>query len=379
MVDLEPEMHSTLFEPIRHRLLAALFMGIVLVSGGLLAASEAVASVQVFDSTLPAPATLNTAENLNYRGVDTAVPPSPEVPSGNVHTYHYGADGAIWNTSVAGGQATAPATGQARKIMLEGCAVPAADGTPPLTQIHFQVLSPMPGGGVKVSLSSGAFDIPVCGSGGASGSTVTTYEPVNLCVNQGDYVAFNEEGGFVGHSYQSGVPFKVLSAVGGSAFDSFIRGGGTNNGNVFSPSDVSAMDGFATNPDEELMMQVLLGTGADATHICAGGTAGLPPALPPIRVSPQTDGINHKRIVAIAVYCRLTPECKGIATLTLGGKSVLVGRAGFSLRPNKTSHMPIRVANNVMAQIRKHHGITTTLTAIVAGKTISQTIGVTIL
>ena len=42
---------------------------------------------------------------------------------------------------------------------------------------------------------------------------MTAYNPVNLCVSQGDYVAFNEEGGFVGHSYQSGVPYRVLGRV----------------------------------------------------------------------------------------------------------------------------------------------------------------------
>jgi hypothetical protein len=343
------------------------------------------AATSTIGSPLSVPATLNTAEDLNYRGTDTAVPASPEAPNGVVHTYHYGADAALWNTTIVGGQAASPVTGQARKIMLEGCAVPAADGTTPLTQIHFQVLTPTPGGGVKISLSSGAFDIPVCGQSGASGATVTTYEPVNLCVSQGDYVAFNEEGGFVGHSYQSGVPYKVLGAVPGSSFDSFIRGGGTNNGDVFSPSDSSSMDGFAMNANAELMMQVVLGTGADATHICAGGTAGLPPTLPPIRVSPQTDGVNHQRIVAIAVYCRQTPECKGVATLTLAGraaqvgKAAQVGRVGFSLRSNKTTHMPIRVAKSVMGLIRNHHGITTTLTVLIAGQTISQTIRVKIL
>jgi hypothetical protein len=365
--------------PSRAGTTAMLLAGALCVSLAVGIPASAKASVVTFGSPLRVPATLNTAEHLNYKGTDTNVPPSSEAPSGVVHTYHYGADAALWNTSVAGGQASAPATGQARKIMLEGCAVPASDGAPALTQIHFQVLSPTPGGGVRVSLSSGAFDLPVCGRGGASGSTVTTYEPVNLCVSQGDYVAFNEEGGFVEHSYQSGVPYKVIGAVSGSAFDSFIRGGGTNNGDSFSPLDASAMDGFAVNRSAELMMQVSLGTGADATHICAGGTAGLAPALPPIRVSPQTDGVNHQRIVAIAVYCRLTPECKGVATLTLPGKRAPVGQVGFNLLPNKTSHMPIRLAASLMGQIRKHHGVMTTFTALINGKTISQTVGVRIL
>jgi hypothetical protein len=337
------------------------------------------AAISTFGSPLSVPATLNTAENLNYKGTDTAVPPTAENPSGNVHTYHYGADAAQWNVVLASGTPAAPTAGQAVKVALEGCAVPSADGTPPLTQIHFQSLSPLPGGGAKVNLSSGAYDIPVCGVGGTSGSTVTTYEPINLCVSQGDYVAFNDEGGFVEHSYQSGVPYKVLGAVPGSSFDSFIRGGGTNNGDSFPSSDTSTMDGFANNPNEELMLQATLGTGPDATPAC-GGTKGVPvpiSASVPLRVSRQTDGVNRHRIVSIAVYCRISPECKGVATLTLGKGHY--GSKEFALPPNKTSHLPIRISAALLKLIRKHHGVSTTFTATTNGKTVTQTVGIKIL
>jgi hypothetical protein len=359
----------------RGLLLGTLLAGML----GAIAPASSPAAITTFGSPLSVPATLNTAENLNYQGTNTAVPPSPEAPSGNVHTFHFGADGALWNASLASGAPSAPATGQALKVSLEGCAQPAAGGPSPLTQIHFQSLSPLPGGGAKVNLSSQPYDIPVCGENGASGSTVSTYEPLNLCVRQGDYVALNEEGGFVEHSYQSGVPYRVLGSVAGSTSDSFIRGGGTGNGATMSSLDTTAMDGFASNQNEELMMQVTLGTGLNATHICAGGTAGLPPVLPPISVHPQTDGVNHQRIVAVAIYCRLTFECRGVATLTLSGKSTLVGHSGFSLRGNKTTHLPIRLAPSALGMIRKHHGIATTLTAVVNGQTITQTISVKIL
>ena len=144
------------------------------------------------------------------------------------------------------------------------------------------------------------------------------------------------------------------------------------------PSYTSANDGFASNQNEELMMQVDLGTGPDATHICAGGTAGLPPVLPPIRVSPQTDGINHSRIVSVAVYCRLHPECKAVVTLSVGGKQVSVGQSEYSVRAGTTTHLPIRVASSLMGLIRRHNGVMTTLTAVVAGKTITQTVHVKI-
>lgn len=357
-------------------MLGALAVGLI----ALAVPCGASAAIVTVGSPLSVPATLNTAENLNYQGTDTQILPTPEVPTGVVHTFHYGADAALWNTVVAGGGAAAmPTAGQAVRISLEGCAVPAPGGPAPLTQIHFQTLSPLPNGGARVNLSSQPFDIPVCGRNGASGSTVSTYEPVNLCVNRGDYVAFNEEGGFVEKSYQSGVRYQVIGNVPGSAFASFIKGNGTNNGAMLSALDTAPMDGFALNMHKELMMQVALGTGSDARYVCAGGTKDAPPVLPPITVHPQTDGVNHRRVVAVAIYCRLMPECRGVATLMLGGGHLGVGRAGFNLRGNKTSHLPIRVAPQVMKLIRAHHGVSTTLVAVVAGKTVTQTINVTIL
>ncbi len=344
----------------------------------LLCPAAASAKLSTFGSPLSSPATLDTAYDLSYKGTDTAVPPSPEAPNGVVHTYHFGADGVLWNLDEANGAPRAPATGQAVKVALEGCAVPAADGTPPLTQIHFQDMTPQPNGGAKINITSQAFDIPVCGVGGANGSTVSSYEPINLCVSAGDVVGFNEEGGFVGHSYQSGVPYRVLARVPGSNTASFIRGGETNNGTLISPLDTSAMDGFAQNSGEELMLRVTLGTGSDATHICPGGRSGLPPALAPIRVSPQTDGVNHSRIVAVAMFCRVNP-CKGVATLTVPGESTYAGparygRVVFSLRANKTVHVPIRVTNAMVRKIRAKHGVSAVLAAAVNGKTITQRI-----
>ncbi len=355
----------------------------------ILAPAGAGAAILTIGSPLSVPATLNTAENLGYPGTYTAVPPAPDAPNGEFHTFHYGADTAIWNIGEASGNPQTPATGQAVKVSLEGCAQEASGGPAPLTEIHFQDLSPLPGGGAKVNLTSQGFNIPICGQGGASGSTVTTYEPINLCVSAGDYVGFNDEGGYVPNVYRDGVPYQVLGAVRGSSAASFLRDGGTGNGATMSSSDKSANDGYAVSQEEELMLQATIGTGTDATHICDGGTAGLPPTLPPIRVSPQTDGVNHERIVSIAVYCRLQPACKGVATLTLpqtsgyasasGVSHSTVGRKGFSLTPNKTSHLPIRISNSVLGLIRRNHGVALTLTAVVAGKTITQTIKVKIL
>lgn len=342
------------------------------------APAAAEAKLTIFGSPLSVPATQDTDE-LDYLGTYTQVPPSPEAPNGVVHTAHWGADTVLWNVGLAAGLPTAPAAGQALKVRLEGCAKRAPGGPRPLTEIHFQALSPLAGGGAQVNISSQAFDIPVCGEGGASGSTVSTYAPINLCVAQGDYVALNEEGGFEPPYYRSGVPYRVIGAVQGSTMDSFIRNGGVGNGATLSPGETGDNDGFAANKNMELMLQVTLGTGPDATHVCAGGTAGLPPALPPIRIRPQTDGVNHSRNVSVAVYCRPPSGCSGLAYLGTGSRTAAYGSSIFNLRGNKTGHVSIRISAKLMRSIRKHHGASVLVTLAMGGQTFSQPIRIKIL
>jgi hypothetical protein len=359
---------------ISRRLPATVLGALIFGLAALFVPASAGAAITSFGSPLSVPASLNTSESLAYEGTNTAVPPNPEAPNGIFHTYHFGADTAIWNASEP-----VPSGGEVLKVSLEGCAQPASDGPPPLNQIHFQDLSPVSGGGVKVNLTSSAFEIPVCGEDHASASTVTTYEPAGLCVNQGDYVDFNDEGGYVENVYRAGVPYRVLGSVQGAIADSFIRGGGTGNGATMAPSYNAPMEGFAYNENEELMMRVTLGTGPDARYVCPGGSKDAPPVLPPIDIHPQTDGINHERIVAVAIYCRLTPTCSGVAKLTVGGKLVSTRDVPFSVAGDTTSHMAIRLVPSMMGLIRKHDGVSTTITAVVDGQTFSQTVSVKIL
>jgi hypothetical protein len=344
------------------------------------AASQA--AVTTFGSPLAVPATLDTANDLNYTGADIALPGSI------FHIPHDGADTALWNVEQPTGSPTAPMAGQITKIALEGCAEHPQGAPAPLTQIHFQDLVPQPGGGVKVNVSSQAFEIPVCGENGASGSTVTNYAPTNFCVAQGDYVDFNDEGGFVPSNsgappYPAGVPYKVIGAVKGATMDSFIRNGGTNNGDAFSPQDTTYHDGFASNKNEELLLQATLATGSDAISSC-GGTqtpAGVHKAptvvLPPLRVGKQTDGINSHKIASVAVYCRPAGGCTGQLTLTTkGARQARSITKGFKLPGGKTSHVAVRVPSAIVALARKKRrtGVPMQMTAVVEGKTFAQTI-----
>src|ERR1700691_967981 len=229
--------------------------------------SSAHAATLTCGSPLTVSASKDTANDLNYQGTNVALPGSV------FHIPHDGADGALWNDQIPVGDPTAPVGGQVVSVRLEGCAK--SNGPPPLTQFHFQSLAPLTGGAAKVELTSQAFYIPVCGAGGASGSTVSSYDPINLCVAQGDYVAFNEEGGFVGAQngpppYPAGVPYMVIGATAGATMDSLIRNNEVGNGAVFSPTDTTRHERFASNAGEELMLQATLATGPDAPPIRPG-------------------------------------------------------------------------------------------------------------
>src|SRR5204862_3818129 len=107
----------------------------------------------------------------------------------------HGADTAFWNASGAAVGAV-PANGQITQLRLKGIAVPSGQrGAPaPLTQFHFQVLHPVGGGAVRVSLSTNPMEIPA----GGDPNRISTFRPEGfLCAKKGDYVDFNDEGGFV--------------------------------------------------------------------------------------------------------------------------------------------------------------------------------------
>jgi hypothetical protein len=326
------------------------------------------AATLTFGSPIAVPASKDTANDLHYTGSDIALPGSV------FHIPHDGADGALWNVQLPVGSPTAPAGGQVVSIRLEGCAK--SNGPAPLTQIHFQTLAPMAGGGAKVELTSQAFDIPVCGVGGASGSTVSSYDPINLCVAQGDYIDFNEEGGFVGAQngpppYPSGVPYMVIGSVAGATMDSFIRNNGVGNGATFSSTDTTNHDGFASNRDEELMLGATLATGPDATPICPGGTKGVPPpgsaratrrhVFPTLTIpTPQLDGMNIRGVVQVAIYCHAASTCTGTITLHSkphhGSHSVWLGAGRFAVGAHRTGKARVRLSALARRMVRKTTG-----------------------
>ncbi len=360
-----------------------------------IAPASALATVSSFGANLSTPATIDTATGLTYPGTNVAVPPSASAPTGVVHINHDGADTALWNTALAGGASpAAPASGQVTSVALEGCAKPTAGGTPPLTQIHFQDLTPQPGGGVHVNVTTQPFDIPICGapapSGGVtSGSTVSTYVPTKFCVQAGDYVGFNDEGGFDPSFYPSGVPYLVMGAAAGVT-DSYIRDMGTNNGATLTPTNVTTHDGFAVNTGREQMLSATLATGPDATPLCPGGTRGVkapPPSAgqvggpPAVGLHAQRDGVNHSRYVSVSLYCNQpSAPCAGsvmvTATPTNAASTRALAAAPINLPSSKSAKVQLRVAAQTLALIRKHGlSLPATLTVhLSTGPTYTQSI-----
>lgn len=180
-------------------------------------------------------------------------------------------DTAMWNLTVQHlfpVSGAMPAAGQIVAVRVKGIAMTPPGAPPPLTEIHFQDLQPQTNGSVFVHASSQPFNLPSSGDP----NQVSSYAPQNLCVNQGDFLAFNDEGGFDPNFYPQGVQFQVLANVPGSVTDSFSMHNGTGNGNDFTGMPM---------PGQELLMQWDLATGPDATPLCPGGTSGLPSPPPP--------------------------------------------------------------------------------------------------
>jgi hypothetical protein len=162
-------------------------------------------------------------------------------------------DTAFWSTAVSGGGAVrAPRAGQIVTVRVRGCARRGSGGQQPVAEVHFQVLGPS-GSAVKVKLTSGPFQLPVCG-GAVSGATVSSFHPVGLCAARGDYVAFNDVGGYSPAGFPGGTPFEVFAPQAGAATSSNTGAGATNNGNVLHGSAHRGL---------ELLMQLVLGTGAN--------------------------------------------------------------------------------------------------------------------
>ena len=224
-----------------------------------------------------------------------------------------------------------------------------------------------------MELTSQPFEIPVCSRGGASGSTVTTYEPINLCMAKGDYIDFNDEGGYVPNVYPNGVPYRVLGED--HRFeDRLLHQGRRHQQRSHDVQQHPLGDGrvlLRLRRGADAPGRVRLGP--EATTSAGGGTKGIPAPLPAMRISTQKDGVNHSRITKVAIFCRQKPQCKGTATLIYKGQRsarAATRYGGYHLARADQAHV------EVVKYLRKHHSAHVVLTAVNEGATFTQTVTV---
>ena len=97
---------------------------------------------------------------------------------------------------------------------------------------------------------------------GGDPNQLTTFQPMNLCVQKGDFIGLSTEGGFAPTFYPQGTPFQIYSNVGGSSLDFFSMHNGVMNGAQFTGSGLSGV---------ELLMQETVSESAQAEGLCGGG------------------------------------------------------------------------------------------------------------
>jgi hypothetical protein len=284
-----------------------------------LAASSALAAKRTYGSNLHAPATVSEAHQ---------------------------ADTAFWPVSIRGDGPGAPADGQILRIRLKGMAIKEPGGPAPLNEVHFQHLVPRAGGSMFIAQSTAPFYVPYTGRR----DQISEFVPENLCVKQGDVINFNDEGGWGGPSspfYQAGVPFRVFGSVSSSSTARFTKDQGTNNGDTLYPTVVH---------DQELLMQLVLGTGMDVSEPCGGPRRHPDGSLVKLPkkmhvVTPQRAYVRSNRRVEPTAYCASKSPCLGHARLESKGQTI--AKARFLIAPEVGAHIPMRLTRAAYRALRR--------------------------
>lgn len=254
------------------------------------------------------------------------------------------ADTVYWQTQFAGGaNPLAPAPGQITSVKLKGIAL--ADPKPGIpggeTMWHLQALREQADGKFRILRSSQAFYVPTTGDP----QQVTTYKPENFCVDKGDVVAFNTVGGWDGivtadGPYPHGTPLQIFSRVAGGSVSQFMGADKTNNGDILTAD-------HTRGAGQELLMQMTIGTAADAVFHCPGGlynpyrpggatsTAG--PAAARIQKvtvpAKQKVTVSKKGKLTVSLFCLPgASNCVGtLRVLKARGKPVALGVRRFDI------------------------------------------------
>jgi Thrombospondin type 3 repeat len=286
------------------------------------------------------------------------------------HFEAHGADSAFWMEQLNGQNAAMPFDGQVTLVRIKGSVIDDVPNPPyPDPQFHVQVLHPDQNGVVTPERTSRPFRLPVTT---APSQQVNAYEPLNLCVRQGDFVDFNDIGGFEWrYGDASGMRVNVFSrpAGAGTVTRFYSKNAGTNNGQTFNdPSTPHETFDDDSGPTErrELLMQVRLATGPDATSLCPGGYSQhvfkgleLRDGPAPLRTASRTVTVRGRCDFATYGSCAGALNLKG----TVGGRVTALGSASFRVAHGATGKIELKLSDANAKAIRKARRVKATVAA----------------
>ena len=263
------------------------------------------------------------------------------------------ADTAYWQTTFADARSPlAPATGQIRSFRVKGIALsnPVAGVPGGETMFHLQALRARPDGTFR---SCAPARPSICPRRAADPQSITTYEPENFCIDKGDVLVFNTVGGWDGvvnqtGPYPMGTPLQIFSRVPGANVAEFEGADRTNNGDVITASSTRTRG-------HELLMQLTVGSGPDATALCPGGQIGLYVPPPPVgrarrrgsrrrRCPPrQRVTVSRKGKMSISLFCLPgASHCAAdVRVLSRGARPKSLGTGRTQIGPKSTGHSTV--------------------------------------
>ena len=186
---------------------------------------------------------------------------------------------------------------------------------------------------------------------------MSSYRPINLCARAGDYVAFNDEGGFEPSFYPNGVPFQVFARAHGASTNFFTKDNGTNNGATFTGARQRGL---------ELLMQMVVATGSNATPVCPRGHVS-PRGFRGVAIRRQTAVVRNEGYTRIRSSCprRTRGVCAGrMSLVSARGKPTRLGGTRFWLDPGKTRNVRVPLKSRAVRLVRRRGSIRASVRAV---------------
>ena len=241
--------------------------------------------------------------------------------------------------------------------------------------MHFVVLRPAGDGTWRTTATSVDQRLPVMGAG-ADANTVSTFTSgaAPLCVRPGDRIGLASVGGYDQRLFPDGLPYQVFGRGPGTLAQEFRAGGAI-------AENTTVVRGAGV-PDQELLLQIIVGTGPDARPTC-GGTApsGSDPGLSPGPSGPpppQAATPGRARIskparaprmfdgkIRLTLSCAAGADCAGVLSLRARGKRI--GRRAFTLDAGETDGVSVKLSRKGRRMARRAGRLRVTAKVAVTG------------